>query len=107
MKDLNFQNAAGSVNVTYRVDTIQTSGNLTVMSITGLPGLGTAQAFRDEKLQVAFLKLPYTMQAFIDFAKANKLQLVMSDTNGANSSTLVTKWQHQVAGGVSDSDSGS
>lgn len=107
MKDLNFQNALRTVNVTYRVETIQTSGNLTVVQITGLPNVGTAQVFRDEKLQVAFLKLPYTMQSFIDFARANKLQLIMTDSNGSNSVTLVTKWSHQTGGGVSDSDSGS
>lgn len=107
MKDFNFQNAALSVNVTYRTDTIQTTGNLTVLNITGLPGLSSPQPFRDKKLQTAFLKLPYTIEAFVAFAKANKLQLVMSDANGANSVTLVTKWIHQVASGASDSDSGS
>lgn len=108
MKDLNFQNQIKSVNVTYRVSFIGsgTVGDFTIMQVTGLPNLSTPQSFRDEKLQASFKKLSYDLQSFIAFAQSNKLQLTMSDANGANSVTLVSKWQHQSRGFASSSDSG-
>jgi hypothetical protein len=87
MKDLNFQNSSGTVNVTYRTDLLGTAGNFTVHTITGLDG--SPITVRDKLLLVAFKKIAYNTVDFINFARTNELQLICTPTNGG---TPVTLW---------------
>lgn len=104
MKDFTFTNQFASVNITYRTSLIGTDGAFTVLQHPRLDDDAT-KTFRDKKLAVAFRRLAYTVNEFITFAKANKLKLVMADSTGANSVTLVSQFLQ--GHNVSDSDSGS
>lgn len=104
MKDFTFSNQFGSVNITYRTSLISTDGAFTVLVHPRLDDDAT-KTFRDKKLAVNFQRLSYTVDAFVKFAKSNKLKLVMSDSTGANSVTLVSQFLQ--GKNVSDSDSGS
>jgi len=97
MKDLRFTSQAGTVNVVYRVDLINTqSGNFTVHTISGLEIEAGTAGPRQYALYQAFRKLPYNIQNFQQFAVQYGLNLTISDTDGSNSVLLV---------GYSNSDS--
>lgn len=104
MKDFTFSDESGSVNITYRTSLIGTDGAFTILQHPRLDDDPT-KTFRDKKLAIAFKRLPYSVNAFITFAAANKLKLVMADSNGANSVILSRQWAQGHS--ASDSDSGS
>ena len=96
MKDLTFygvnlvRRSGGTIRVHYRTDLINAaSNNFTVHQITGLEELEASDDILHKKLARDFKKLPYTLQAFKDFAEDNYLELRIADSNGENSSLLV------------------
>lgn len=99
MKDLNFSNQRGTVNVTYRTDLLGTSGNFTVHSISGLPANNDTPpaSTRDKLLVASFSKLVYNVNSFITFATNNKLQLTVADPNGANLVILARKFNDSLS----------
>lgn len=89
MKDFIFTDPSESTTkVIFRTDLIGSNSNFTVHQITGLDIVPTYQQKKVALLK-AFNRLPYNKQAFIEFATANGLDLVMQDTNGENSTILV------------------
>ena len=96
MKDLTFYGenlvfrAGGEIRVSFRTDlTSNTGNNFTVHQITGLEPLENSDDIIRKKLARDFKKLPYTLQAFKDFAEANYLELSIADSSGENSSVLI------------------
>lgn len=90
MKDLIFTSESGSLNATFRVDMItNTTNNFTVHQISGLDVDDSSNTLRERQLIKEFKKLPYRLDEFKTFAENEDLKLVIQDTNGENSSTLV------------------
>jgi hypothetical protein len=98
MKELTFRNQAGTVVVTYKTDLLGTAGAFTVHKIAGLESVPPLTV-RDKLLLKTFQHLTYTVDAFIRFAKINKLQLTVF--NQGTTTTLVGNFSD------SASDSGS
>lgn len=96
MKDLTFYGenlvfrSGGALSVKYRTDLIDANAeNFTVHTITGLEDLSVSDDILHKKLYSEFQKLPYSLQAFKQFAEDNYMELSISDSNGENSSVLV------------------
>lgn len=105
MKDLIFANDSGSLNVAFRVDLMNSSGqNFTVYSITGLDEDVNASD-QDKAILGAFKRLPYNLGQFEQFAEDYGLSLTMADTDGSNSEQLVV-WDSIVDSSWADSTLG-
>lgn len=102
MKDLKFTNDSGNVNVVYRVDLMNSSGqNFTVYSITGLDESVTASD-QEKAILGGFKRLPYNLGQFQQFAEDYGLTLTISDTDGSHSQDLVA-WDSIVDSSWADS----
>lgn len=103
MKDFRFQGT--DLDVTFRTDAIDVgslySGKFTVHEIRGLDSANIDRP--DEvKLLTEFQKLPYTYEAFINFANNNNLRLTVADSTGDNSVVLTEEsGSESVSGSVS------
>lgn len=96
MKDLVFygentvNRSGGVIRVQYRTDLIHSSAqNFTVMQVTGLDEMELSNNILENKLAKEFKKLPYTLEAFKQFAEDNYLELSIQNSDGSESEVLV------------------
>lgn len=92
MKDLKFTNQAGTINVTYRTDLIDSlANNFTVHQITGIDpqdAISTLNA-RERVMIGSFKKISYNLFQFIAFAEEWGLTLTASNTDGSASTIII------------------
>ena len=82
--------AGGVIRVSYRTDLIHSSAqNFTVMQVSGLDELELSNDILENKLAKDFKKLPYTLEAFKQFAEDNYMELSIQDSDGSNQEILV------------------
>jgi len=102
-KDLTFV-GPDDLRVVFRIDSLNPTGNVTVMETYGLDDRSPATLDSQVKVDLvsAFKKIPHTMQDFIDFANDNQLELAIADTNGDNGLILVDNPYYDAGIGIEE-----